>query len=229
MRTLTGHLSNCVVVDFHPFGEFFASGSMDTNLKIWDIRRKGCIQTYKGHTAGVTHVRFSPDGKWVVSGSEDSRIKLWDLTAGKQVWHPNPNPHHGRGAAPAAPPYDCGRADHWRFIVPSSPTCVGRWLPVARMVVTAVAARGRAVRQIHEFKQHEGAIRSMDFHPHELLLASGSQDRTVCTHPPEDTHSPSRLASGSQPSRRLDTGRVWRHGQPVHEMLPCHSASRPVD
>lgn len=76
VRTLTGHRSNCMGVDFHPFGEFFASGSLDTNLKIWDIRRKGCIQTYKGHTAGVSHVRFSPDGKWVVSGSEDSTIKV---------------------------------------------------------------------------------------------------------------------------------------------------------
>ena len=38
VRTLTGHRSNCSSVDFHP-GEFFASGSLDTNLKIWDIRR----------------------------------------------------------------------------------------------------------------------------------------------------------------------------------------------
>jgi WD40 repeat protein len=30
-----------------------ASGSLDTNLKIWDIRRKGCIHTYKGHDRGV--------------------------------------------------------------------------------------------------------------------------------------------------------------------------------
>jgi WD40 repeat protein len=183
VRTLTGHLSNCVVVDFHPFGEFFASGSMDTNLKIWDIRRKGCIQTYKGHTAGVTHVRFSPDGKWVVSGSEDSRIKLWDLTAGKQVWHPNPKTRDLRwrpAEAPAAPPYICpGATTGVPSRLPLASPCRWRWLPVARAVVTA--AGGSAVRQIHEFKQHEGAIRAMDFHPHELLLASGSQDRTVCT------------------------------------------------
>ena len=55
-------------VDFHPFGEFFASGSLDTNLKVWDVRRKGCIHTYKGHDRGVGVCKFSPDGKWVVSG-----------------------------------------------------------------------------------------------------------------------------------------------------------------
>ncbi|GJU11045.1 katanin p80 WD40 repeat-containing subunit B1 homolog isoform X2 [Tanacetum coccineum] len=65
-------LSNYILLDFHPFGEFFASGSLDTNLKIWDIRRKGCIHTYKGHTRGVNAIRFTPDGRSVVSGGEDN-------------------------------------------------------------------------------------------------------------------------------------------------------------
>lgn len=76
VRTLTGHRSNCISLDFHPFGEFFASGSLDTNLKIWDIRRKGCIHTYKGHTRGVNAIRFTPDGRWVVSGGEDNTVKV---------------------------------------------------------------------------------------------------------------------------------------------------------
>ncbi|KAF3340905.1 Katanin p80 WD40 repeat-containing subunit B1 [Carex littledalei] len=76
MRSLTGHRSNCMTIDFHPFGEFFASGSLDTNIKIWDIRRKSCIHTYKGHTRGVNVLRFTPDGKWVVSGGEDNSVKV---------------------------------------------------------------------------------------------------------------------------------------------------------
>lgn len=79
VRTLTGHRSNCIAVDFHPFGEFFASGSLDTNLKIWDIRRKGCIHTYKGHTRGINSIKFSPDGRWVVSGGEDNVVKVRSL------------------------------------------------------------------------------------------------------------------------------------------------------
>lgn len=66
-------------MDFHPFGEFFASGSLDTNLKIWDIRRKGCIHTYKGHTRGINSIKFSPDGRWVVSGGEDNIVKVRTL------------------------------------------------------------------------------------------------------------------------------------------------------
>ena len=34
MRTLTGHKSNIRSLDFHPYGEFVASGSLDTNIKV---------------------------------------------------------------------------------------------------------------------------------------------------------------------------------------------------
>lgn len=33
-RTLMGHKANICSVDFHPFGEYLASGSMDTNIKV---------------------------------------------------------------------------------------------------------------------------------------------------------------------------------------------------
>ena len=71
------------LLQWHPYGEFFASGSVDTNLKIWDIRRKTCIQTYKGHARGVRQIIFSPDGRWVLSGGDDGVVKLWDLTMGR--------------------------------------------------------------------------------------------------------------------------------------------------
>jgi len=76
VRTVAGHRSNCTAVEFHPFGEFFASGSSDTNLKIWDIRKKGCIHTYKGHTQGISTIKFTPDGRWVVSGGLDNVVKV---------------------------------------------------------------------------------------------------------------------------------------------------------
>lgn len=96
VKTLTGHKSNIKSLDFHPFGDFVASGSLDTNVKVWitlqssshciwhlhpfqvwDIRRKGCIQTYKGQAGAVNALRFSPDGQWLVCGSEDGSVKVY--------------------------------------------------------------------------------------------------------------------------------------------------------
>ena len=34
-RSLSGHTSNVKSLDFHPFGEFIASGSQDTNIRVW--------------------------------------------------------------------------------------------------------------------------------------------------------------------------------------------------
>ena len=60
----------------YSFTIFFFSGSGDTNLKLWDIRRKGCIFTYKGHSETVTCLKFSPDGQWVASGGEEGAVKV---------------------------------------------------------------------------------------------------------------------------------------------------------
>lgn len=137
VRTLSGHRSYCTAVEFHPFGEFFASGSMDTNLKIWDIRKKGCIHTYKGHTRGISTIRFTPDGRWVVSGGFDNVVKV--LT---------------------------------ELINNSSTYCFLTFWIVSSILFGQIWDL-TAGKLLHDFKHHEGHIRSIDFHPLEFLLATG--------------------------------------------------------
>ena len=43
---------------------------------MWDIRRKGCIFTYKGHNQMVNSLKFSPDGQWIASAGEDGGVKV---------------------------------------------------------------------------------------------------------------------------------------------------------
>ena len=101
---------NTCSVQYHPYGDFIVSGSIDGSMKVWDVRNRSCIQTYTGHSKEVTEipfmyspypqlklglraymrkqvtcVRFSPDGKWVASSSKDGQLLLWDLVAGKLV------------------------------------------------------------------------------------------------------------------------------------------------
>ena len=81
--TLPGHRTEITCIEFHPFGAFFASGSTDRNVKIWDTRQSKCVQTYRGHTAPIVSVQFSPHGRWLVSGDTEGVVLLWDLTTGK--------------------------------------------------------------------------------------------------------------------------------------------------
>lgn len=50
LRTLMGHKANICSLDFHPYGEFVASGSQDTNIKVrhhsdrqWDWACMSCL------------------------------------------------------------------------------------------------------------------------------------------------------------------------------------------
>ena len=83
VRTYQGHHTAVTSIDHHPYGGHVVSGSTDSTVRLWDLRRKNCRSTFKGHAGAVTCVRFSPDGSQVASGSDDGRIKIWDLNAGK--------------------------------------------------------------------------------------------------------------------------------------------------
>eukprot|EP00756_Hemistasia_phaeocysticola_P044173 Hpha_TRINITY_DN17782_c0_g1::TRINITY_DN17782_c0_g1_i1::g.46333::m.46333/K18643/KATNB1; katanin p80 WD40 repeat-containing subunit B1 len=95
-----GHKGEVTAVETHPFGDFFVTSSDDGNLKVWDLRKKTCLQTYKnleGKASGIPRieaVRFSPDGRMVASGNADGSLCIWDLTAGKRrqriTHHSNP-------------------------------------------------------------------------------------------------------------------------------------------
>lgn len=78
-RNLTGHMSAVTCIDYHPYGEFLVSGSADTNFKIWDLRTKRCVVTYKGHSMELTDAKFTPDGQWCATSGKDGALTLWDL------------------------------------------------------------------------------------------------------------------------------------------------------
>lgn len=52
-RSLSGHQVNTCALQYHPYGDFIVSGSIDSSMKVWDVRNKSCIQTYTGHTKEV--------------------------------------------------------------------------------------------------------------------------------------------------------------------------------
>lgn len=74
---MVGHRANCLSLAFTSTEtNTLVSGSLDCNVKVWDLRRKEAVVTYKGHEKGVVKVAPSPDNKWVCSGSEDGAIKV---------------------------------------------------------------------------------------------------------------------------------------------------------
>lgn len=85
VNTFRGHLTHCrwAIGQKDDLGNYVVSGSSDTNVKVWDMRQKSAIATYKGHTKAISDVDMSPDTQYVASGCTGGLVKLWDLTAGK--------------------------------------------------------------------------------------------------------------------------------------------------
>lgn len=83
---LTGHLTRCTAIQTERNQQnVIVSGAVDTNVKLWDVRQKNCINTFKGHTKDITCLDISPDSKIVVSGSMDGTLKFWDSVYPKLV------------------------------------------------------------------------------------------------------------------------------------------------
>ena len=53
-----------------------ASGSVDTNVKIWDLRKKACSLTIKSHTKPIHSIDISKTAETVASGGADGTVKV---------------------------------------------------------------------------------------------------------------------------------------------------------
>ena len=61
---------------------YFASGSNDTHIRIWDYRNRKCVVILKGHTDCVLSLILLHDGH-LCSGAADNTIHIWDWKTGK--------------------------------------------------------------------------------------------------------------------------------------------------
>lgn len=63
-----------------PNDRFFATGSQDKTVKLWNCEDGKLLGEFKGHRRGVWCVRFSPVEQLIASASGDKTIKLWSTS-----------------------------------------------------------------------------------------------------------------------------------------------------
>eukprot|EP00736_Rhodelphis_marinus_P000305 Rmarinus@m.15465 len=78
--TLRGHHGCVNSLDFDPTGQFLASGSDDTSVRVWDYESRKLSYSFESkHTQNILSVRFLKEGRFLGTCSYDGQIKFFDL------------------------------------------------------------------------------------------------------------------------------------------------------
>jgi len=90
LRCLSGHEGFVLSLSAVPFHtcDLLLSGSSDTTIRMWDIKKGICLRIFSGHLRSVRAVTAIPvdlwqKSFWVVSASNDANIKVWNPANGK--------------------------------------------------------------------------------------------------------------------------------------------------
>ena len=93
-RVISGHAGWVRCVDVDPSNEWFATGSADRIIKIWDLASGQLKLSLTGHVSTVRGVCVSSRHPYLFSCGEDKQVKCWDLETNKVIRH-----YHGHLAA----------------------------------------------------------------------------------------------------------------------------------
>ncbi|XP_064602865.1 THO complex subunit 3-like [Liolophura sinensis] len=98
---LNAHPANCICIEFDPTGRYFATGSADALVSLWDVSELICVRTFSRLEWPVRTLSFSHDGKMLASASEDLVIDIAEVETGEKIaevpcesptftvaWHP---------------------------------------------------------------------------------------------------------------------------------------------
>jgi len=96
------HPGNCICIEFSKCGKYFATGSADALVSVWDAHELACIKTFSRLEWPVRTISFSHDTALLASASEDMKIDIGHVETTEKVaeivvqaptftiaWHPS--------------------------------------------------------------------------------------------------------------------------------------------
>eukprot|EP01134_Creolimax_fragrantissima_P003761 CFRG3761T1 len=169
------HKGGCLAAAFSPDGQFAATASMDSSIKLLDTQRlmkkfdqndsdiKRVLKTFYDHTQPVQALAFHPQSSILVAGGLDNTVKLFDYQklsfrrATKTI-----SESHAVNALVFHPGGD--------YLLVGTAHSVLRMYDMNNLTCFSS-------KNTREF--HQGGISAVDFSPNGSVYASGSADGTI--------------------------------------------------
>jgi WD40 repeat protein len=157
-------------VAFSPTCEFFATGSDDQTIRLWNLKASlndttgqgRCIgESLKGHTKWIWSLAFSPDDTLLASASADNTVKLWDVSDVKKT------------------KFIRDLKGHKNQVLSISFSADAQFLASGSADKTAKLWNVKTRKCTQTFKGHTDAVESVSLSKDGRYLASGSKDATI--------------------------------------------------
>ncbi|PWA00224.1 hypothetical protein BB558_003729 [Smittium angustum] len=158
IKVLSGHMGWVRSLSVDPGNKWFASGSVDRTIKIWDLASGSLRLTLTGHISPVRGLEVSPRHPYLFSCGEDKMVKCWDLEQNKVIRH-----YHG----------------HLSGIYSLSLHPVLDLLVTAGRDATARVWDIRTKQAVHVLSGHKSTIASVKCQEADPQVITGSMDSTI--------------------------------------------------
>ncbi|KAF9476999.1 WD40 repeat-like protein [Pholiota conissans] len=144
-------------------------GAIDNEVHVYDLRKGEQVSTLAGHTDTPTSLALSPNGNFLLSPSFSSQTIVWDV----RPFSPSPSRiHRVLQGAPAGFENTLLRGA-WSKDDGGNRVAVGG---ADRMVCIWDVESGKI---LYKLPGHKGTVTSVDFHPKEPIILTGSKDGTM--------------------------------------------------